>query len=109
MYKYQIHILRFVDLRSDDMALDEATGKRVKVDIEVPKWDQGTYVGRATHFFTTTNPLNLFATPSQLDKAKDTVTKYRKVLILGKRNTINEKKSFILPTLVEFNASTLQL
>ena len=62
------------------MALDETTGTRIKVDIEVPKWDQGTYWGRATHFFTTTNPLNLFASPSQLDKAKDIVTRYRKVI-----------------------------
>ena len=61
------------------MALDEATGKRIKVDIEAPKWDQGTYWGRASHFFTTTNPLNVFASPSQLDNAKDIVTRYRKV------------------------------
>ena len=61
------------------MALDEATGKRIKVDIDVPKWDQTTYWGRATHFFTTANPLNLFASPSELENAKDVVTRYRKV------------------------------
>ena len=61
------------------MALDEATGKRIKVDIEQPRWDQSTYWGRATHFFTTANPLNVFATPAQLDQAKDIVSKYRKV------------------------------
>ena len=61
------------------MALDEATGKRIKVDIEQPRWDQSTYWGRATHFFTTANPLNVFATPAQLDNAKDIVSKYRKV------------------------------
>ena len=61
------------------MALDEATGEKIKVDIEVPRWDQSTYWGRATHFFTTANPINVFATPAQLDQAKDIVTKYRKV------------------------------
>ena len=61
------------------MALDEATGEQIKVDIEVPRWDQSTYWGRATHFFTTANPINVFATPAQLDQAKDIVTKYRKV------------------------------
>ena len=60
------------------MALDEATGEKIKVDIEVPRWDQSTYWGRATHFFTTANPINVFATPAQLDQAKDIVTKYRK-------------------------------
>ena len=29
------------------------------------------------HFFTTTNPLNLLCTPSQLDEAKNVVDKYR--------------------------------
>ena len=64
------------------MALDETTGKRIKVDIEAPRWDQSTYWGRATHFFTTANPANVFATPSQLDSAKDIVTRYRKVTII---------------------------
>ena len=64
------------------MALDEATGNRIQVDIEQPRWDQSTYWGRATHFFTTANPLNVFATPTQLDHAKDVVTKYRRVRIL---------------------------
>ncbi|KAB7506271.1 Sideroflexin-1 [Armadillidium nasatum] len=47
------------------------------INIDEPRWDQGTYMGRARHFFTTTNPLNLFATPSQLDNAKLIVDKYR--------------------------------
>ena len=68
-----------IDIDCHKMALDEATGKRIKVDIDVPKWDQTTYWGRATHFFTTANPLNLFASPSQLESAKDVVTRYRKV------------------------------
>ena len=66
------------------MALDEATGKRIQVDIEQPRWDQSTYWGRAKHFFTTANPINVFATPTQLDHSKDIVTKYRRVKILIK-------------------------
>jgi len=57
--------------------LDE-NGNRVKVNIEEPRWDQSTYWGRARHFFTTANPINVFATPGQLDHANDIVTKYRK-------------------------------
>ena len=68
------------------MALDEATGKRIQVDIEQPRWDQSTYWGRAKHFFTTANPINVFATPTQLDHSKDIVTKYRRVRILNSKN-----------------------
>ena len=34
-------------------------------------------IGRAKHFFTTTNPLNVLIPDSELDKAKDIVTKYQ--------------------------------
>lgn len=47
------------------------------IDIEKPKWDQGSYLGRARHFFTVTNPMNVFATPDQLDEAHNIVHKYR--------------------------------
>ena len=59
--------------------LDE-NGNRIKVNIEEPRWDQTTYWGRARHFFTTANPINVFATPGQLDHANEIVTKYRKVI-----------------------------
>ncbi|GJQ75886.1 hypothetical protein Trydic_g17948 [Trypoxylus dichotomus] len=50
----------------------------LNVDIERPRYDQSTYIGRAKHFFIITNPLNLLALPSTLDKAKERVTKYRR-------------------------------
>ncbi|XP_032784236.2 sideroflexin-1 [Daphnia magna] len=50
--------------------------ERIKID--EPRWDQTTYQGRANHFFTTTNPLNLLCSDKELDKAKEIVVKYRK-------------------------------
>ena len=48
-----------------------------RVNLDSPRYDQSTYWGRATHFFLTTNPLNLFATPTALKQAKDVVDRYR--------------------------------
>ena len=70
--------------------LDE-NGNRVKVNIEEPRWDQTTYWGRARHFFTTANPINVFATPGQLDHANEIVTKYRKVIIKASKASVQFK------------------
>jgi len=42
-----------------------------------PRWDQGTFEGRARHFFTTTNPMNVLATDEELDRAKELVEAYK--------------------------------
>jgi len=49
-----------------------------RINIEKPRWDQSTFIGRAKHFFATTNPLNVFATNEELDSAKNIVTAYRR-------------------------------
>lgn len=50
-----------------------------RVNIDQPRYDQNEYWGRAKHFFTITNPLNLFVSGKELDKSKDIVTRYRSV------------------------------
>jgi hypothetical protein len=48
-----------------------------RLDIETPRYDQSTFLGRARHFFITTNPLNVLASDAQLDRAKAIVESYR--------------------------------
>lgn len=49
-----------------------------RINIEVPRYDQSTFEGRAKHFFITTNPLTVLATDAELDDAKRIVDNYRK-------------------------------
>ena len=48
-----------------------------RINLDEPRWDQSTFVGRAKHFFATTNPLNCFATRAELEAAKTLVDQYR--------------------------------
>lgn len=48
-----------------------------RINLDEPKYDQETYVGRAKHFFLTTNPLNLFVSSQKLEEARCLVMKYR--------------------------------
>ncbi len=48
-----------------------------RLNLDLPRWDQSTYWGRARHFFASTNPLNLLCSPGKLDWAKDVVVRYK--------------------------------
>jgi len=48
-----------------------------RINIDEPRFDQSTYLGRAKHFFVVTNPLNVFCSPKELDHSKLIVDKYR--------------------------------
>jgi hypothetical protein len=52
------------------------------INIDEPRFDQNTYVGRAKHFFITTNPLNVLVSNKDLDNAKNVVEAYRKNKVL---------------------------
>lgn len=48
------------------------------INIDEPRYDQNTYMGRAKHFFVTTNPLNILASNAQLERSKEIVESFRK-------------------------------
>lgn len=55
----------------------ESAQERLKVNIDEPRYDQSTYIGRAKHFTITTSPLNLFSTAKQLDESRRIVRAYK--------------------------------
>ena len=52
------------------------------INLDESRFDQTTYIGRAKHFFVTTNPLNILASDAQLDEAKRIVETYRQSKVL---------------------------
>uniref|UniRef100_A0A1B6MGQ3 Sidoreflexin n=1 Tax=Graphocephala atropunctata TaxID=36148 RepID=A0A1B6MGQ3_9HEMI len=61
-----------------------------RVNLDEPRWDQSTYIGRAKYFFTTVNPLNVFASSKTLDDSKSIVLKYKAGEELPKSITMAE-------------------
>ncbi|XP_026774448.3 sideroflexin-1 [Pangasianodon hypophthalmus] len=51
------------------------------INIKEPRWDQGTFVGRAKHFFTVTDPRNVLLSNEQLEKARRIIQDYRQGVV----------------------------
>ncbi|KAM3960659.1 LOW QUALITY PROTEIN: sideroflexin-1-3 [Aphomia sociella] len=47
------------------------------IDLDKPRYDQATYMGRAKHFLQLTNPLNILASDKELDEAKKIITEFK--------------------------------
>ncbi|XP_066149470.1 sideroflexin-1 [Euwallacea fornicatus] len=61
-----------------------------KINLDEPRFDQNTYMGRAKHFIQTTNPLNLFVSSRKLDDAKCLIQSYKSGTQLPKDTTEND-------------------
>ncbi|XP_045147444.1 sideroflexin-3 isoform X2 [Echinops telfairi] len=49
----------------------------LNINIQEPRWDQSTFMGRARHFFTVTDPRNLLLSGAQLEASRNIVQNYR--------------------------------
>lgn len=49
----------------------------LNINIQEPRWDQSTFLGRARHFFTVTDPRNLLLSGKQLEASRNIVQNYR--------------------------------
>lgn len=47
------------------------------INIKEPRWDQSTFIGRANHFFTVTDPRNILLSDASLENARKIVHDYR--------------------------------
>ncbi len=63
------------------------------INIDEPRYDQSTYIGRAKHFFVTTNPLNILASDKELENAKDIVESFRKSKSLPSNVLVDQLES----------------
>uniref|UniRef100_A0A8V0YEG8 Sidoreflexin n=1 Tax=Gallus gallus TaxID=9031 RepID=A0A8V0YEG8_CHICK len=53
----------------------------LNINIKEPRWDQSTFIGRASHFFTVTDPRNILLSDAQLENARKIVHDYRQGIV----------------------------
>ncbi|TMS17756.1 Serine/threonine-protein phosphatase 2A catalytic subunit alpha isoform [Larimichthys crocea] len=64
-----------------EMKINMAAELSTSINIKEPRWDQSTFVGRAKHFFTVTDPRNILLTNEQLTHAHKIITDYRQGIV----------------------------
>ncbi|KAK5854045.1 hypothetical protein PBY51_015149 [Eleginops maclovinus] len=53
----------------------------LNINIKEPRWDQGTFMGRAKHFFMVTDPRNVLLSSETLEDARVTMENYRSGIV----------------------------
>ncbi|NXA79788.1 SFXN1 protein, partial [Thryothorus ludovicianus] len=53
----------------------------LNINIKEPRWDQSTFIGRANHFFTVTDPRNILLSDAKLEHARKIVHDYRQGIV----------------------------
>ncbi|XP_048459845.1 sideroflexin-1 isoform X2 [Rhincodon typus] len=53
----------------------------LNINTREPRWDQGTFIGRAKHFFTVTDPRNILLSNSQLENVRKIIHDYRQGIV----------------------------
>ena len=48
-----------------------------RINLDLPRWSQDTFVGRLKHFFSITDPRNALHSNKELDDAKDLLALYK--------------------------------
>lgn len=56
----------------------------LNINIKEPRWNQSTFIGRASHFFTVTDPRNILLSGEQLENARKIVHDYRYLHVILK-------------------------
>ena len=85
-----------------DKAKGDSSGeKRPRLNLDKPRYDQSTYIGRAKHFFIITNPLNIFVLRGRLFFARKVVESY-KYIVVNQTERIENKLNFnVLPSILQ--------
>lgn len=69
--------MKSLDLMLILAALQKMGDLPLDINIQEPRWDQSTFLGRARHFFTVTDPRNLLLSRDQLEASRNIVQNYR--------------------------------